>query len=762
MKMESLKTSINLELHGVAASSSPHTMVFLRDSTLVFSSHCVLNLAKSISPPMIDGILYNVRKTLCTRSVPRENDTNRVITSLCQIRPKNEDLKNDENALSLIACAFSDGTVTLWSCFHDQQSASSASWREHVVVGSTPQCNAPTQSDSNSDSNFFHATGFPTVSIADMDGTFDRVTENGQNHRYKIVLLTASSFGAHIIFAELSFPVNNGDSSESTAVSQMVDSTVRSIHSNTVAAVKLQPVNENELLMVVGTANPKSNKIHVFTCSWEKQPEVKHHGFLTGHLDWITSLEFLYGNCLNNGEGSFLLASGSQDARIRLWKFHKPSTVEDYEKDQNEEYDDDFKDDGDDEFLEEGEARMHVQVQSNGVRMEMAITLEALLIGHEEAVTGISWRPNQLQGKPCLISSSMDRAILIWMADLDGVWIPISRVGSAGGILGGSVGSSLLGFVDTTFSPDGRCIVGHGYGGSLHFWTCGASVDDRNDHAIWKANPCITGHFAGVSDIDWEASTGEYLLSVGLDQTCRMWSHVPSIDCWMEVGRPQVHGYDLTTISCVGTGTAAAAPLHRFVSGADEKELRAFDAPISTIQLLQKLHPNNNNNKQDLLKRVDRAYIPSLGLSNRATAADAMEEGRDANLLATTDDASIYEDGSAIDITQSLPNERDLGVASLWPEVRKLFGHQTELVCLASNAHYVRTAPENENRNLIVASSCKARDIENASIRLWDVESSTCVQVLKVRTKIFIIFCLCKIYIIPIKILIYFSNQMNT
>ena len=742
--MESLNNSVNLEMHGVAASSSPHTMVFLRNSTLVFSSHCVLNLAKSISAPMNDGILYNVRETLCTRTVPRENDTNRVITSLCQIRPKKEDIKNDENALSLIACAFSDGTITLWSCFHDQQSASSASWMEHVVVGANPQCNEPTKSDCNSDSNCF-----PTVSIADMDGTFDRVTENGNNYQYNIILLTASSFGAHVIYTELSFPVNNGDDFELPAVSQMLNSTVRSIHCNTAAAVKLQPLNEGEYLMVVGTANPKSNKIHVYTCCGEKQLKVKHHGSLAGHLDWITSLEFLYDKCQNNGEGSFLLASGSQDARIRLWKFHKPSTVQHFQ--QNEQYDDDFKDDGNDEFLEEGEARMHIQLQSNGVRMEMAVTLEALLIGHEEAVTGISWRPNQLQGKPCLISSSMDRAIFIWMADLDGVWIPVSRVGSAGGILGGSVGSSLLGFVDTTFSPDGRCIVGHGYGGSLHFWTCGAPVDDGNDHAIWKANPCITGHFAGVSDVDWEASSGQYLLSVGLDQTCRMWSHVSSIDCWMEVGRPQVHGYDLTTISCIGTGTAATAPLHRFISGADEKELRAFDAPISTIKLLQKLHPNNNINEQDLLERVDRAYIPSLGLSNRATAADAMEEGRDANLVAIIDDTSVCEDISALDITQSLPNERDLGVASLWPEARKLFGHQTELVCLASNANYVRTATENENRNLIVASSCKARDVENASIRLWEVESSTCVQVLKVRKQIYILYlCTFKIYIIQI------------
>ena len=57
----------------------------------------------------------------------------------------------------------------------------------------------------------------------------------------------------------------------------------------------------------------------------------------------------------------------------------------------------------------------------------------------------------------------MDRTILLWMEESNdgdaavaatgvaasgGVWVPISRVGSAGGILGGSIGASLMGFVD--------------------------------------------------------------------------------------------------------------------------------------------------------------------------------------------------------------------------------------------------------------------------------------------------------------------------
>ena len=58
------------------------------------------------------------------------------------------------------------------------------------------------------------------------------------------------------------------------------------------------------------------------------------------------------------------------------------------------------------------------------------------------------------------------------------------------------------------------------------------------------------------SDISWEATD---LLSGGLDQTC-------------------FHGYGLNTAACIGTGKGEL--LHRFVSGADQKGARAFDAPI--------------------------------------------------------------------------------------------------------------------------------------------------------------------------------------
>ena len=318
----------------------------------------------------------------------------------------------------------------------------------------------------------------------------------------------------------------------------------------------------------------------------------------------------------------------------------------------------------------------------------------------------------------------MDRSILIWMEEEDGdgnvssvmnegtgdVWVPITRVGTAGGVLGGSIGSSLLGFVNVLWSNCGRQIVGHGFGGALYFWSSvdggvegsggpgdvktdmDPSNDDDHQNVVqssamerWHATPGITGHFRGCSDISWEATKGEYLLSVGMDQTCRLWMQLPASSSddgdgdgddniprvWKEVGRPQVHGYDLNTITCIGTGrgaeTGKGEMLHRFVSGADEKEARAFDAPIQTMELIETLGGTSTRNDTiaDREERIDRAFIPSLGLSNRANLADAMEEGAEVGLTKTgadsgggddTDaDAILNEKASVTSIAQALP-----------------------------------------------------------------------------------------------------------
>ena len=65
-----------------------------------------------------------------------------------------------------------------------------------------------------------------------------------------------------------------------------------------------------------------------------------------------------------------------------------------------------------------------------------------------------------------------------------------------------------------------------------------------------------------------------------------------------------MHGYDMTSIACIGgvgsddgvdgDGGGDGEPRFRFVSGADEKVLRVFDAPASTLRLLRSISRHRN------------------------------------------------------------------------------------------------------------------------------------------------------------------------
>lgn len=91
------------------------------------------------------------------------------------------------------------------------------------------------------------------------------------------------------------------------------------------------------------------------------------------------------------------------------------------------------------------------------------VILESLLIGHEDWVHSVHWRPKignlsdqekQLQ----LLTTSMDRTMIIWEFDEDSrLWMNKESVGDAG--------SSALGYFGGTFSPDGQFLLSHGFTG---------------------------------------------------------------------------------------------------------------------------------------------------------------------------------------------------------------------------------------------------------------------------------------------------------
>jgi elongator complex protein 2 len=703
--------------HGAAAASSSKAVICIpaqqsksspESSEIVYASHAILNVAHctrvKVNGPKKEERVWKVYQTLRTETKGSSTANNtvatatakRVITAVSQLKRRNPEGEEQETETVLVS-GFSDGTITTWRRSQDQ-------WTERIIVKAGSE-------------------HFDDRSVTDIGGLYD-----GQ----RVCIVSCSSAGACQYTIDSDRPTN-------VVKHDMVVRTAAN-------AVRFQTLQSGATFILVGTAAPRHNKIHVFLDTFSQAPQ--YCGPLTGHEDWITCFDWF------STASSDMLASGSQDAKIRLWKFTTASNVETEtvlpvaettnleprEHDDVDVDDDDGDGDGDnadlEEDMDEGEARLEIIHNQKLV----SVTLEALLIGHEERVTAVAWhpKPKLVYGQDLiLLSSSMDRTIFIWSEHESGVWTPVSRVGSAGGILGGPIGSTLLGFLQVIIEPvHGSWLLGHGYGGALHLFSCEAkendniedqktvSIEDRAALVPWRAQSCLTGHFDSVTDLCWEATKGEYLVTVSNDHTCRIWipvaaSTVGSVhnddEVWIEIARPQVHGYNLSAITSLSTPERR----HTLISGADEKELRVFDATQAFTRLLQEISAEPVPiDRDDPVERFERAYIPSLGLSNKPSAADGAEE----------DTSGVSESITA------LPLERDLGSVSIWPEMLKLYGHSTELArltCTLSARSGNKSFDSSKYaKDILVASSAKARDPDAARIRIWDVRENKCVQIL--------------------------------
>jgi elongator complex protein 2 len=266
-------------------------------------------------------------------------------------------------------------------------------------------------------------------------------------------------------------------------------------------------------------------------------------------------------------------------------------------------------------------------------------------------------------------------------------------------MLGGSVGANLLGFTGGCISPDGKSLLGIGFGGSFHLWSCNSNDDRReyNDNPRWYPVSFITGHFGSVNDINWSFD-GSYLVTTSSDQTCRLFSLLHDRNLWREVSRPQIHGFDMNSLVLISNKTS-----NYIVSASDEKVLRVFQTPTCVIDGLKKLC--NVNVYQDS-NSIPRAYIPELGLSNRASALMNEQE------IAEQDLRNV----SSLDWTKS-PLEGQLSDHTVWPEIKKMFGHTDHVMCVAisTNGRYL-------------ASACKARNSDTAAILIWDAVSMLNIQ----------------------------------
>ncbi|KAG8806214.1 hypothetical protein FRC17_005125, partial [Serendipita sp. 399] len=216
-----------------------------------------------------------------------------------------------------------------------------------------------------------------------------------------------------------------------------------------------------------------------------------------------------------------------------------------------------------------------------------------------------------------------------------------------------------------------REVIAWGWNGGTRRW---GFADDQ-----WSELQAVTGHSSPVHGVNWEPF-GRYLISASLDQTVRI--HGPQGSRWLELARPQTHGYD-----CI---QAAFLSDLRFASISDEKVTRVFDAPGAFVQLTSAL--NIRQGSDDIQSRPLAANVPPLGLSNKAMIDDV--------------------DQPVIHSLSRPPLEAELAATTLWPEIEKIFGHGYESISLAIS-----------RSKSLIATTCKATSAKHAVIRLYDAQT---------------------------------------
>ncbi|KAJ3221970.1 Elongator subunit elp2 [Clydaea vesicula] len=468
------------------------------------------------------------------------------------------------------------------------------------------------------------------------------------------------------------------------------------------------PNSETPILFTAGT----DTNIHLYI---QKGEEFVKMLSLQGHSDWIRTLSlttFFSQNVDDSSQhfknGDLILASGSQDKYVRIWKISDDienlSDLNLVQDKKNSKLADNIEDELDKTLADinkqigDGGMKLStkahildVEVNLNTEKKLYLVMLDAVLMGHDDWVHSVHWKPTNYESKEyeelALISSSADKSLMIWSPDADSnVWMNQVRVGDVGG--------TTLGFYNAIFGSK-NWILGENYNGSLNIW--------KNDGEQWVPAIGISGHFGPVKDLEWDPS-GKYFVSVSQDETCRLslpWNR-NGVTTWHEVARPQIHGYPMSCITFLKNFS--------YISGADEKVLRIFEAPRTFVGSLNNL--TGIMDDTPLNERPAGASLPALGLSNKAVNPSESDiSAHDQRNLASFT-SSISTPNSLTEFLTEPPLESHLLQHTLWPEVNKLYGHGYELMAVACS-HDGKT----------VVSTSRANKAEHAAVRVWSTDS---------------------------------------
>ncbi|KNA10485.1 hypothetical protein SOVF_143980 [Spinacia oleracea] len=525
------------------------------------------------------------------------------------------------------------------------------------------------------------------------DGKWRQVLTVPQPHKKGVTCISGIMFSAtEAIFAstssdgtvniwEIILPVTVGGDCKLSYLESL------SVGSKTMVALALAELTDNTGHVVLAMGG-LDNKIHLY-CG-ERTGKFVRSCELKGHSDWIRSLDFSLPVGKDEERETLLLVSSSQDKSIRIWKMVLCDTSGNPER--------------------KGVIGLASYIEGpifvSGLSTYQ-ISLESLLIGHEDWVYSVQWQPPSITSTErrgyiqpqSILSASMDKTMMIWKPVRNsGIWMNVVTVGE--------LSHCALGFYGGHWGSNGDAILAHGYGGSFHLWK-NVGIDSEN----WQPQKVPSGHYAAVSDIVW-ARSGKFLLSVSHDQTTRIFapwlSHMEDRCFWHEIARPQVHGHDINCVTLIqGKGN------HRFVSGADEKVARVFEAPLSFLKTLNCAVSQESDIQEDIQLDVQilGANMSALGLSQKPIYVHAAHETTERPDSDVVDTLETVPEAVPVTLTEP-PIEEQLAWHTLWPETHKLYGHGNELFSLCC-----------DHEGKLVASSCKAQTVPVAEIWLWQVGS---------------------------------------
>lgn len=437
-------------------------------------------------------------------------------------------------------------------------------------------------------------------------------------------------------------------------------------------------IGDQFLLAIGGTS--MSVFIYSFVLADSKVQHCQLSAEMEGHEDWVKSLTFRE---KRDNPNNFLLASGSQDRYIRLWRIRVNDAIEN-----------DGEDEGKPTLLSNKKYKFEITED-----IKVVINFEALIMGHDDWISSLSWHEERMQ----LLAATADTSLIIWEPDeTSGVWVCASRLGEISFKGASTATGSSGGFWSCLwFTHESKdYILTNGKTGSWRVW----SSDDGFE---WTQQLSVTGATKAVTDVVWSPN-GEYLLATSLDQTTRLfapWVYDAEgkqrpVVTWHEFSRPQIHGYDMMCIDPISDV--------RFVSGGDEKILRSFDLPKGVSEILRKLVGCKFQVSDEL---PESASLPALGLSNKAIGqTDTDQDEEDPNERETNETKKI-----SYTLTSGLsqpPFEDQLQRHLLWPEIEKLYGHGYEMSC-------VDVSPDGS----LIASACRSNSPQHAVVRIFDVQT---------------------------------------